>query len=634
MNLQVYYRYLSSHIASRWTILTFDLLIVILSIFVAYVLQNGLSFLSLDSNVWLWTVSFCVLLNSVFFHIFRTYVGIIRYSSFIDIFRIFISLSLAYGSLGTVNIIYSLLTNVQIIPNSLILMAYIINLAIMVASRIFIKLIYELVTFDYKHSINVFIYSVEGAGINIAKSLQVNRHNRYKLRGFISDDPRFIGKQTMGCKVFANDNRLFDIFLKYKIKSIIVSPNKIKDLEDSGMIDQLISSDIRVLTVPPIDEWKDGKDNDIQIKDIQIEDLLNREPIQINIRKISSNIEGKRVMITGAAGSIGSELARQIAALNPFQLILIDQAETPLHYLRLELHDEWRNVDARFFIANVNNRKRIEKIFEQYPPHYVFHAAAYKHVPMMEDNVSEAIQTNLLGTCVMADLAVKYKVNKFVMVSTDKAVNPTNVMGCSKRLAEIYVQSLARKLSSEKSYVRFITTRFGNVLGSNGSVIPRFKQQIENGGPVTVTHPNIIRYFMTIPEACNLVLEAGCMGNGAEIYLFDMGDPVKIVDLAKRMIYLSGRKNIKIEYTGLRHGEKLYEELLNVKEYTYSTHHEKIMIADVCEYDYDEIKDKIKHLIEISYSANSVEIVTAMKEFVPEFISKNSKYEILDKVSL
>ena len=392
----------------------------------------------------------------------------------------------------------------------------------------------------------------------------------------------------------------------------------------------MLAHNIKWRSAPPISEWN-GQLNPTQIKEIQIEDLLQRDPIQIDIRKVASHLEGKRVMITGAAGSIGSEIMRQVASFNPYKLILVDQAETPLHDIRLGLQDRWRDIDAVTIIADISNPSRMESIFRQFQPQYIFHAAAYKHVPMMEDNVSESIQINVFGTRTLADLAVKYGAEKFVMISTDKAVNPTNVMGCSKRICEIYVQSLAKKIMKEGGKTQFITTRFGNVLGSNGSVIPRFRDQIQRGGPVTVTHPEIIRYFMTIPEACRLVLEAGSMGNGGEIYIFDMGKPVKIVDLAKRMISLSGRTDVKIEFTGLRHGEKLYEELLNVKELTKPTYHEKIMIATVREYDYDEIKERIQHLIDISYSYDQMQIVAAMKAIVPEFISKNSCFEALDK---
>ena len=606
---------------------------VYFSMFLASLLQIGLSALVFEFSLWVWTTLFCVIFNVCFFHLNRTYVGVIRYSSFIDISRIFISLTLGYLVTCVGNLLWMGWSGREVLPISVILTAYIVNFSLMVCLRILVKMIHELMTFDRRHSIRVFVYGSKGAGINIAKSLRVSRSNHFRLKGFISDDTGFIGKQTMGCRVYANNESLFDILEEERIEAIIVSSEKVHRLETSGMIDRLIAEDIRILTVPPFNDL--GKEG-MQIKDIQIEDLLQRDPIHVDIRKISSHIEGKRIMITGAAGSIGREMVRQIAELNPYKLILVDQAESPLHNVQLELLDNWRDIDAKMLVADVTNQTRMESIFKDYRPQYVFHAAAYKHVPMMEDNVSEAIQVNVLGTRIMADLAVKYGVEKFVMVSTDKAVNPTNVMGCSKRLAEIYVQSLAHQLSkyaNDGALVKFITTRFGNVLGSNGSVIPRFKQQIEKGGPVTVTHPQVIRYFMTIPEACQLVLEAGSMGNGGEIYIFDMGNPVKIVDLARRMIYLSGQKNIKIEFTGLRHGEKLYEELLNVKEFTCPTYHEKIMIAKVREYDYEEVKQEIQKLIDLSYTSDTMGIVASMKKIVPEFVSKNSEFEILDKAS-
>lgn len=370
-----------------------------------------------------------------------------------------------------------------------------------------------------------------------------------------------------------------------------------------------------------------------QPTEFKMEELLPREPIEIDIRKVADQLEGKIIMITGAAGSIGSELMRQVVSFNPYKLILVDNAETPLHNLFLELQDKWRNIKARTIIGDVTNELQMRKVFERYRPQYIFHAAAYKHVPMMEGNASESIRVNVLGTMTLADLAVEFNTETFVMISTDKAVNPTNVMGCSKRIAEIYIQSLGKKLMKQNGgrYTRFVTTRFGNVLGSNGSVIPRFKEQIEHGGPVTVTHPNIIRYFMIIPEACRLVLEASVLGKGGEIFLFDMGEPVKIIDLAKKMIAVSGKRHIQIEFTGLRSGEKLYEELLNEKELTKPTPHKKIMIASVREYDYEDVKHAIKHIIEESMSYDQMRTVAAMKLLVPEFISRNSRFEILDK---
>ena len=504
---------------------------------------------------------------------------------------IFVSLTVSYALLMITSVLTESYLEFNLAPVSVLFMSYIISFAMMACSRVIVKTFFEALNFDGTHSANVFIYGAKEAGVNIAKALRVNLRNHYRLRGFIADEPELINKVMMGVKVFPNDDTLI-----------------------------------------PLSEWNGQVLSRTQLKEIQIEDLLQRNPIEIDIHKVASHLEGKRVMITGAAGSIGSEIMRQVASFNPYKLILVDQAETPLHDIRLELQDRWRDIDAETIIADISNATRMEDIFREFKPQYIFHAAAYKHVPMMEDNVSESIQVNVFGTRTVADLAVKYGAEKFVMISTDKAVNPTNVMGCSKRICEIYVQSLAKKLQKEGGHAtQFITTRFGNVLGSNGSVIPRFRDQIQRGGPVTVTHPEIIRYFMTIPEACRLVLEAGSMGNGGEIYIFDMGKPVKIVDLAKRMISLSGRTDVKIEFTGLRHGEKLYEELLNVKELTKPTYHEKIMIATVREYDYDEVKERIQKLIDVSYTYDQMKIVAAMKDIVPEFVSKNSCFEALDK---
>lgn len=566
------------------------------------------------------------------FRVFRTYSNVLRFSSFIDIMRIFVSLTVSYSLLMISSVLLSSYMNVRLAPVSVFFMAYIISFAMMSCSRIVVKMFYELLNFDGSHSANVFIYGAKEAGVNIAKALRVNLRNHYRLRGFIADEPELINKVMMGVKVFPNDETLIDVLSDRDVHAIIISPAKMEELKRSDMTDRLLAHNIKLMTAPPLSEWSGQTLNRTQLKEIQIEDLLQRNPIEIDIHKVASHLEGKRVMITGAAGSIGSEIMRQVASFNPYKLILIDQAETPLHDIRLELQDCWRDIDAETIIADISNPTRMEDIFREYRPQYIFHAAAYKHVPMMEDNVSESIQINVYGTRTIADLAVKYGAEKFVMISTDKAVNPTNVMGCSKRICEIYVQSLARKLQQNGGYVtQFITTRFGNVLGSNGSVIPRFRDQIQRGGPVTVTHPEIIRYFMTIPEACRLVLEAGSMGNGGEIYIFDMGKPVKIVDLAKRMISLSGRTDVKIEFTGLRHGEKLYEELLNVKELTKPTYHDKIMIATVREYDYDEVKERIQKLIDVSYTYDQMKIVSAMKDIVPEFISKNSCFEALDK---
>lgn len=632
MKHKFFHRYLSAKVLPIWTILLIDVLIIVVSSLLAYALRYDFRSIFLESSTIDKTIVCTVIVNLVFFRIFRTYSNVLRFSSFIDIMRIFVSLTVSYALLMISSVLLSSYMDVRLAPVSVFFMAYIISFAMMSCSRIVVKMFYELLNFDGSHSANVFIYGAKEAGVNIAKALRVNLRNHYRLRGFIADEPELINKVMMGVKVFPNDETLIDVLNDRDVHTIIISPAKMEELKRSDMADRLLAHNIKLMTAPPLSEWSGQTLNRTQLKEIQIEDLLQRNPIEIDIHKVASHLEGKRVMITGAAGSIGSEIMRQVASFNPYKLILVDQAETPLHDIRLELQDRWRDIDAETIIADISNATRMEDIFREYKPQYIFHAAAYKHVPMMEDNVSESIQINVYGTRTIADLAVKYGAEKFVMISTDKAVNPTNVMGCSKRICEIYVQSLAKKLQQKGGHVtQFITTRFGNVLGSNGSVIPRFRDQIQRGGPVTVTHPEIIRYFMTIPEACRLVLEAGSMGNGGEIYIFDMGKPVKIVDLAKRMISLSGRTDVKIEFTGLRHGEKLYEELLNVKELTKPTYHEKIMIATVREYDYDEVKERIQKLIDVSYTYDQMKIVSAMKDIVPEFISKNSCFEALDK---
>jgi len=632
MKHKFFHRYLSAKVLPIWTILLIDVLIIVVSSLLAYALRYDFRSIFLESSTIDKTIVCTVIVNLVFFRIFRTYSNVLRFSSFIDIMRIFVSLTVSYALLMISSVLLSSYMDVRLAPVSVFFMAYIISFAMMSCSRIVVKMFYELLNFDGSHSANVFIYGAKEAGVNIAKALRVNLRNHYRLRGFIADEPELINKVMMGVKVFANDETLIDVLNDRDVHTIIISPAKMEELKRSDMADRLLAHNIKLMTAPPLSEWSGQTLNRTQLKEIQIEDLLQRNPIEIDIHKVASHLEGKRVMITGAAGSIGSEIMRQVASFNPYKLILVDQAETPLHDIRLELQVRWRDIDAETIIADISNATRMEDIFREYKPQYIFHAAAYKHVPMMEDNVSESIQINVYGTRTIADLAVKYGAEKFVMISTDKAVNPTNVMGCSKRICEIYVQSLAKKLQQRGGHVtQFITTRFGNVLGSNGSVIPRFRDQIQRGGPVTVTHPEIIRYFMTIPEACRLVLEAGSMGNGGEIYIFDMGKPVKIVDLAKRMISLSGRTDVKIEFTGLRHGEKLYEELLNVKELTKPTYHEKIMIATVREYDYDEVKERIQKLIDVSYTYDQMKIVSAMKDIVPEFISKNSCFEALDK---
>lgn len=632
MKRNFFHRYLSAKALPIWTVLLIDVLIIVVSSLLAYALRYDFRSLFSESSSIDVTIVCTVAVNLIFFRAFRTYSNVLRFSSFVDIMRIFVALTVSYALLLIASIVVKSFTNINVAPITVLFMSYIISFAMMACSRIVVKIFFEALNFDGSRSANVFIYGAKEAGVNIAKALRVSLRNHYRLRGFIADEPELINKVMMGVKVFPNDDTLIENLDDRDVHTIIISPAKMEALKHSDMADRLLAHNIKLMTAPPLSEWNNQFLDRTQLKEIQIGDLLQRNPIEIDIHKVASHLEGKRVMITGAAGSIGSEIMRQVASFNPYKLILVDQAETPLHDIRLELQDRWRDIDAETIIADISNVTRMEEIFRRYKPQYIFHAAAYKHVPMMEDNVSESIQVNVYGTRTVADLAVKYGAEKFVMISTDKAVNPTNVMGCSKRICEIYVQSLAKKLLAEGGHVtQFITTRFGNVLGSNGSVIPRFRDQIQRGGPVTVTHPEIIRYFMTIPEACRLVLEAGSMGNGGEIYIFDMGKPVRIVDLAKRMISLSGRTDVKIEFTGLRHGEKLYEELLNVKELTKPTYHEKIMIATVREYDYDEVNERIQKLIDVSYTYDQMKIVAAMKDIVPEFVSKNSCFEVLDK---
>ena len=623
-------RVFSSRILPSWTILLFDACVIVFSMILAYAIR-----FTIDDAVEMGTeirisTAVVLLLNLVFFRVFRTYSNILRYSSFVDVMHIFVALTLAYFSSAAVSWLWPLAFKSSIAPTSVLMISYVISFAIMVISRMAIKTLNDYFNQTESSYYRTYIYGTK-TGVDIAKSLRTETENKFHIMGFVADSPDMVGKVLMGVNVYANDDTLMDNIRRDRVDAFVVSPLKADALKESDIADRLLKEKVQIFLAPDVSNDWDGSAKRRGIKEVQIEDLLGRDPIKINMKEIAAHLEGKRVLITGAAGSIGSEIMRQVAMFNPYQMILIDEAETPLHDIRLELKNKWQEIDAPTLVANITNKARMESIFAEYQPEYVFHAAAYKHVPMMEDNVSESIQNNVLGTKILADLAVKYKVGRFVMISTDKAVNPSNVMGCSKRICEIYVQALARKIQKDGSApTQFITTRFGNVLGSNGSVIPLFRKQIAAGGPVTVTHPEIIRYFMTIPEACQLVLEAGSMGKSGEIYIFDMGKPVKIVDLAQRMIRLSGRTDVKIEFTGLRHGEKLYEELLATRENTKPTSHDKIMIASVREYDYDDVNDDIEHLIDSSYDFDSMRTVAKMKDLVPEFKSLNSKYSVLD----
>jgi FlaA1/EpsC-like NDP-sugar epimerase len=505
--------------------------------------------------------------------------------------------------------------------------------------RLFVKLFFDRFYLPSSKSKSIVVYGTRSAGISIAKMLRSDSESEYRVVGFIDDRSNY-NKEIFGLPIYSTVKEgVVSELLKKRVSAIVVSPLKLNDRSTLKTLSKFIDSGFQILMIPSLMHYKEGDDIsnlDVSknLKRIQIEDLLGRKPIEIDKTPIENMISGKTVMITGAAGSIGSEIVRQLSRFSPRKLVLLDNAETPLHNIKLEMMERFHDIEYAFVIADVRMRDRIDSIFAEMRPNVVFHAAAYKHVPLMEDNPSECVLANVKGTCNMADMAVKYGVDSFVMVSTDKAVNPTNVMGCSKRIAEIYVQSLAKKLSKQEGKVtRFITTRFGNVLGSNGSVIPLFRQQIEKGGPVTVTHPDIIRYFMTIPEACQLVLEAGTIGNGGEIFIFDMGMPVKIADLAKKMIRLSGLRpgvDIMIEYTGLRPGEKLFEELLNNEELVKPTIHDKIMIANVREYDYDEMLDKYEQLFAYAYDNKDYLVVRMMKVMVPEYKSQNSVYQEID----
>lgn len=562
-----------------------------------------------------------------------------RYSSFVDLHRV--AYSTAFAGIGTCALhqlqVYAGLTDyVLILRFDGAVMLFIVATMLMWCGRVIVKSMHD--TYRGNSSIQkVFIYGCMSGGIALAKSLKNENPQRYRLRGFISTDNSLNGSWLLGEQVHYDDDSVVEVMKKYNVTTLLVSPLQTKHfITRNTLIDSLIAANIKIMILPvEAEEW-DGKSEltNQQLHEVEIEDLLPRDKIEVDMDAIGSMLTGRRVLITGAAGSIGSEMVRQIAPYHPAEMILVDQAETPMHDIRLMMARKFSDVKNETVVASIADKDHMEKLFTEYRPEYVFHAAAYKHVPMMEDNPIQAVRNNIAGTRIIADLAVKYGTKKFVMISTDKAVNPTNVMGCSKRICEIYCQSLNQAIldGKVKGDTQFVTTRFGNVLGSNGSVIPLFKEQIRKGGPITVTHPDIIRYFMLIPEACKLVLEAGTMGKGGEIFVFDMGKPVKIVDLAKRMIFLSGAKNVKIKFTALRDGEKLYEELLATQENTKPTHHPKIMIAEVRSYDYDVAKKNEDDLLLLTFTHDDMKIVGKMKEIVPEFKSKHSKYEILDKI--
>lgn len=636
MNMKFFNRlsnwYFSKKSLPYWCIFWIDCAVTFVSyLFIYQQINSGAKALSILGQLSMLFAIF-TLFHAIGFRIFHTYDGILRYSSFIDLQRVFYAVTFgAVLSAITKNMLLSthFFPGVEIEYRNIVLGALISTLVLW-AIRVIAKTIFDVSLSDYniKHA---FIYGVKEGGIGLAKQIKNSKPMKFKLMGFISDDAEINHHHLMGTKVYAPDLNTIRKMINNNISTLLISPGAInvfranKDFQDA-----LLAEGIHIY-MPTTQEW--NRNEQQQLKEVSIEDLLPRDEISIDMESVGSMLHGKRILITGSAGSIGSEIVRQIAKYSPAELILIDSAETPQHDIRLMMAKQFPDIKAETIVTTICSKSRMEHIFKTYLPDYVFHAAAYKHVPMMENNPCESIQNNVYGTKILADLAVKYGVKKFVMISTDKAVNPTNVMGCSKRICEIYVQSLNKAIEEGiiNGKTQFVTTRFGNVLGSNGSVIPLFKKQIKAGGPVTVTDPRIIRYFMLIPEACKLVLEAGTKGNGGEIFVFDMGKPVKIADMAQRMINLSGAKNVEIKYTGLRAGEKLYEEVLNEKESTKPSFHDKIRIAEVREYDYTEVSKQIDDLIEKSKLYDEMLTVKIMKEIVPEYKSNNSIYEKLDK---
>ena len=651
--------YFTKNSLPYWCILLIDCLSVGASGLLAYWIFNNLSVVVENAFPLLNTLVYFVILSVPGFKLFHTYSGFMRYSSFVDLMRVVYgnALSLVLALLADQVLNYYYVDYFVNFSTTCICLTYLFATLIMWGVRVFVKTLYD-VAFSNSRALRVLIYGVVADGVGIAKSIRSQRPRRYVVKGFVTQGKNTKHLEVMGEKVYSADQDIAAIIKENDIEGVLVSPSRVKDFQNNQALqDSILGAGAKIFMAQgakelnPNEDLNDEEIGNLQMREVSVEELLPRSEIRVDLKSVEELLKGTRVLITGSAGSIGSEMVRQVAAFKPAKMMLIDQAETPQHDIRLMMAKDFPDVEAEVVVTSISRQRRMEEIFSTFRPDYVFHAAAYKHVPMMEDNPSEAVLNNIWGTKIIADYAVKYGVKKFVMISTDKAVNPTNVMGCSKRICEIYVQSLDQAIKNKKTpehlhllnnkqsaeaekqtyRTQFVTTRFGNVLGSNGSVIPLFREQIKNGGPVTVTDERIVRFFMLIPEACKLVLEAGTKGNGGEIFVFDMGQPVKIADLAKRMIKLSGAKNVEIKFTGLRPGEKLYEEVLNELEGTKPTFHEKIRIAEVRECEFADISRQVDELVEISKHYDDMETVRKMKEIVPEYKSNNSIYEVLDK---
>ena len=636
------------NIVPRWIIFLLDLGICAISLTIAYAVKLNLALTEIDPVEFSRNILIITAISVVVFFNVKTYSGIIRYTSAQDTFRILFAVIISNGIFSVFNFLITAFGYHPYISNTVLIVNLLTSFLLLITYRVLIKYFFMYIKNLNLDKRKVIVYGAGEAGLATKRTFDHDGKVNKTIMAFVDDDERKVGKAIDGIKILSAQ-RLEELIKEHEVDEVIFASYTIPIERKNKIVDVCLEHEVTVLNIPPPDAWQGGKLNKSQIQNINIEDLLNRKPIEIDVQELQNQLKDKRILITGAAGSIGSEIVRQLIKFEVGLIILCDQSETALHDIYLELEENHKNNNFHAFIGDVKDERRMIHLFEMYKPHYVYHAAAYKHVPMMEDNPSEAIKNNVMGTKMIADLSVRYGVQKFVMVSTDKAVNPTNIMGASKRIAEIYVQSLNNSLSQKdfiysnglsyinslevKPITKFITTRFGNVLGSNGSVIPRFKQQIEKGGPVTVTHPEITRYFMTIPEACRLVLEAGCMGNGGEIFVFDMGKSVKIVELARKMIRLAGlvpNQDIKIQYSGLRPGEKLFEELLNDNENTMPTHHEKIMIGKVREYLFTEVEEQIYSLLKYAKVNDDRQVEIGMKKMVTEFKSKNSVFEELD----